>query len=73
MVVYVMRPYPTQPLVEWRDWRKLREIAFKLVSEQSAEGIVPIFVEYERRHDGTTESWEVVVVGKGVDADKLFQ
>jgi len=73
MSVYMMRPHHGQPLVEWRSWRKFREIAFDLVGQQSGVGSVSVFVEDEFRHDGTTESWEVVVVGKDVEPDDLFQ
>jgi len=73
MSVYMMCPHHGQPLVEWRSWRKFREIAIDLVGQQSGIGSVFVSVEDEFRHDCTTESWEVVVVGEDVESDGLFQ
>ena len=73
MSVYMTCPHHGQPLVERRSWRKFREIAFDLVGQQSGVGSVSVSVEDEFRHDGAAKSWEVVVVGKDVESDDLFQ
>lgn len=66
-------PYHCQPLIEGRSWRKLGQVAFELVGQQPILGLLPILVEHKFRHDRTTESREVIIVGKNVEADDLFQ
>jgi hypothetical protein len=44
-----------------------------LASKQSTREFGSVSVEYKYRHDRTTESWEVVVVGKDVEPNELFR